>query len=133
MSRHSVDVEGLEHENPIPAACRKGNVVVSSGIFGAIPARGVAAKDRRPPESVEAEAAQMFSNMKMVIEAAGGTVDDIVSVSIWVTDKAYKPLINVPWREMFPDPHSRPTRDTDEVPKLSHGCRLRCKFIAVLG
>lgn len=133
MSRVSVDVEGLEHENPIPAACRKGNVIVSSGIFGAIPEPGVAAKHRRLPPTVEEEAAQMFRNMKAVVEAAGGTVDDIVSVSIWVTDKAYKPLVNGPWLEMFPDPHSRPARDTDEVPKLSHGCRLRCKFIAVVG
>jgi enamine deaminase RidA (YjgF/YER057c/UK114 family) len=129
----SFEVEGLEHENPIPAACRKGNVIISSGIFGAIPEAGVSAKNRKVPPTIEEEAAQMFRNMKTVVEAAGGTLADIVSVSIWVTDKAFKPLVNVPWREMFPDPHSRPTRDTDEVPKLSHGCRIRCKFIAVVG
>lgn len=132
MQRQSFEVKGLEHENPIPAVCRKGNVLVSSGIFGAVPAPGVSAKERKVPPAIEEEAAQMFRNMQTVIEAAGGTLEDIVSVSIWVTDRAYKPLVNKPWLEMFPDPHSRPTRDTDEVPKLSHGCRMRCKFIAVV-
>ena len=132
MNRASFEVAGLEHENPIPAACRKGNVIVSSGIFGAIPEHGVSAKNRKVPPTVEEEAAQMFQNMKTVVEAAGATLGDIVSVSVWVTDKAYKPLVNGPWLKMFPDPHSRPSRDTDEVEKISHGCRMRCKFIAVV-
>lgn len=133
MNRTSIEVKGLEHENPIPAASRKGNMIFSSGIFGAIPEAGVSAKNRKLPETIEEEAAQMFRNMRAVLDAAGATPDDIVSLSIWVTDRKYKAAVNVPWKEMFPDPHSRPTRDTDEVASLSHGCRIRCKFIAVVG
>ena len=54
----------------------------------------------------------MFDNVRRVIEAAGGTPDDIVKMTVWITDRALRPTINKYWVEMFPDPHSRPARHT---------------------
>ena len=54
----------------------------------------------------------MFANVRRVIEAAGGTPDDIVKMTVWITDRALRPIMNKHWVEMFPDPHSRPARHT---------------------
>ena len=35
--RHSFEVPGLHHENPIPMGCVIGNIMMSSGIFGMEP------------------------------------------------------------------------------------------------
>jgi hypothetical protein len=44
--RQSIYVDGFAHRNPVPAACRIGNLVYSGGIHGLDPATGVAA-DRK--------------------------------------------------------------------------------------
>jgi enamine deaminase RidA (YjgF/YER057c/UK114 family) len=41
----------------------------------------------------EAQVEQVFRNLRSVVEAAGGTLDDIVSLHIYVTDAAYRPAV----------------------------------------
>ena len=36
---------------------------------------------------------QVFQNLRTVVEAAGGSMDDIVKLNIYVTDAAYRPAI----------------------------------------
>ena len=68
--------------------------------------------------------------MKTTVETAGGTVDDIIDVKVFMGDKKNKEVLNGPWKSMFPDEHSEPTRGTTEE-KLSYG-NIRCQFIAVV-
>jgi enamine deaminase RidA (YjgF/YER057c/UK114 family) len=44
------------------------------------------------------------------METAGGTPDDIVKMTVWITDRALRPILNKHWIGMFPDPHSRPAK-----------------------
>ena len=41
----------------------------------------------------EAQVEQVFRNLRTVVEAAGGTLDDIVSLHIYVTDAGYRPAV----------------------------------------
>jgi enamine deaminase RidA (YjgF/YER057c/UK114 family) len=76
-------------------ACRIGNVIVSGLIRGPDPAT------RKLP-SVEQQCAHMVENMRLTVEAGGGTVDDIIKVTFWMEKIARKP-IDDEWVKMFPD------------------------------
>jgi enamine deaminase RidA (YjgF/YER057c/UK114 family) len=40
-----------------------------------------------------AQTEQIFRNLRSVVEAAGGTLDDIVKITIFVTDASYRPAV----------------------------------------
>lgn len=72
--RRSIEVSGVTHVNPIPAACRRGPFVVSGAIGGADPQTG------KVPDDLDAQCRQMFENVRRVMSAAGGTPDDIIKM-----------------------------------------------------
>ena len=105
--RQSINSPVARHENPIPNACRIGNIVMSSVIGGANPGT------REMPAALEQQVANVFANLRADIEAAGGTVDDIIKVTFWVKDPAtQRAALNAEWVRMFPDAASRPARHT---------------------
>jgi len=124
--RQSIDVAGARHQNPIPSASRKGPFVVSGAISGADPATG------KVPEDLDAQCAAMFANVRRVIETAGGTSDDIVKMTVWITDRALRPTLNKYWTEMFPDPHSRPARHTVTSGDFAPPMQIQCDLMAVI-
>jgi 2-iminobutanoate/2-iminopropanoate deaminase len=86
--RRSIEVGGVKHQNPIPAASRRGPFVVSGAISGTDAATG------KIPEDLDAQCAAMFANVRRLIEAAGGTPDDIIKMTVWITDRALRPTLN---------------------------------------
>ena len=102
--RRNFEVEGLRHENPIPMGCIIGNLMMTSGIFGMEPGT------RKVPDDVEGQCRLMFENVRRVIEAAGGSPEDIIKMVVWAKDKSFKQAMNKEWLAMFPDEHSRPDR-----------------------
>lgn len=42
----------------------------------------------------EAQAIQCFENVKAIVEAAGGTMDDVVRCNMYVTDRSYRAIVN---------------------------------------
>ena len=70
----------------------------------------------------------MFANVRRVMDAAGGSADDIIKMNVWITDRALRPIINKYWVEMFPDPHSRPARHTHRPAATSP---RRCRSSAI--
>ena len=40
-----------------------------------------------------AQTEQVFANLRTVVEACGGTMSDIVKITIFVTDAAYRPAV----------------------------------------
>jgi len=125
--RRSFEVPGLEHENPIPMGCVIGPFMMSSGIFGMEPGT------RKTPPDVESQCKLMFANVRRVMEAAGGSVDDIIKMVVWARDKAFKEAVNKEWLAMFPDTHSRPARHTMLYGGFSGNTLVQCEIVAVLG
>jgi 2-iminobutanoate/2-iminopropanoate deaminase len=123
--RRSIYVETFAHANPVPAACRIGDMVYSGGIHGFDPAT------RSPAEGIEAQCALMFTHVGTIIRAAGGTTDDIIKMTLWMNDRSLRPIVNREWLAMFPDETSRPTRHAIKA-NLEGGILIQCDFIAVL-
>ena len=122
--RRSIHVGGIAHKSPIPNASRVGNIIASGLIRGADPMTSKLA------DTLQEQCGFMFSNMRATVEAGGGTVEDIVKVTIWIKALAREP-INVEWVKMFPDPQTRPARQVVEVP-MEEGVLVQCDFLAVL-
>lgn len=123
MRRLSINVSSVRHRSPIPNACRIGNIIVSGLIRGPDPLT------HELPTTVEEQCVHVFENMRLTVEAAGGSVDDIIKVTFWVKELVRK-SINDEWVKMFPDPASRPARQVMEVP-MEEGVLMQCDFMAV--
>lgn len=127
MKRRSVDVPGLSHGGlPIPQACVVGNLLISGGISPLDPATGGV-----PPGTGE-QVELVFANVRRILDAAGGSTDDIVKCTVFVRDKAIRPVIDKHWSEMFPDERSRPARHTLRI-DLTDPLQIQLEITAVLG
>jgi 2-iminobutanoate/2-iminopropanoate deaminase len=125
-SRQSFEVEGLEHDNPIPMGCKIGPFMMTSGIFGKEPGT------RKAPDDIEGQCALMFANVRRVMKAAGGSTEDIIKMVVWAKDKSFKEAMNREWLAMFPDPHSRPARHTMQYAGFSGNILIQCEIVAVI-
>jgi 2-iminobutanoate/2-iminopropanoate deaminase len=124
--RQSIDGSRARHENPIPNACRIGNIVMSSVIGGSNPGT------RDLPSTLEQQVANVFGYIRHDIEAAGGTVADIIKINFWMKDPVkQRTALNEEWVKMFADPASRPARHTQQLPADSRAL-VQADFIAVL-
>ncbi len=123
--REVIHVPGTGHQNPIPTAVKIGNKVYTSALIGSDPETG------EMPERVEDEVANLFYYMKKIMELAGGTTDDIAHISVLLSDREYKKIVNVEWLKMFPDENNRPARHST-VQDLREGLRVQIEMVAVL-
>ena len=125
--RKSINYPGFAHQNPIPNASLMGNILMSSIISGRDPETGAT-----PPE-LAAQVTNVFKQIKLCVEAAGGTVDDILKVNFWMKDPATgRKALNGEWAAMFPDADSRPARHTLSLPPDA-AAHVTCDFVAVIG
>ena len=124
--RQSIDIPDLPlHNQPFPAASRKGNMIFSSAISG------MDRKSKTVPDDAKAQIQNAFDNLKSLVEAGGGTLDDIVKCTVFLQDREMRPLVNQVWEKFFPDPHSRPVRHTIGGP-LPKNYVIQLEFVAVL-
>ena len=122
----SIHVEGLQHGAPIPMGARVGNMIFSSGIIGADPSTG------QVPDNLESQCVFAFANMKTMVENAGGSVQNIGSIKVYVKDRSQREAVNRPWLEMFPDENDRPARHAIEYDAFPPGVLVQLEVIAVV-
>lgn len=126
-ARRSIEVEGFNHgAQPIPAASRVGNVVMTGGVYGLDPATG------KIPDDVEKQAELMFDNLKRIMAAAGGAMDRIVKMTVYVKVPEARQAVNKHWVVAFPDAASRPARHTFQNDHLPANMLVQCDAMAVL-
>lgn len=53
---------------------------------------------------------RILTNLKISVEAAGGTMDDVIQVLVSLTDRAHLAAMNEAWRRYFKQPY--PQRST---------------------
>ena len=80
---------------------------------------------------IEAQAKRVFDNMRAVVGAAGGTLDDIVKLSILLVDLGDFAKVNEMMAAEFKEPY--PARSTYQVAALPRGARIEVEAVAVLG
>ena len=123
--RQVIQINGSAHENPIPTAVKIGNMVYTSALMGTDPSSG------QMPETVEEEVAQLFTYILEIMEKAGGSSENIAHLSVSVTNRSYKEIVNKEWLKLFPDPDNRPARHTT-VHSLKTGVHVQVEMVAVL-
>lgn len=123
--RKSISAKGLSHRHPVPNACRIGNMVFSGAVHGVSPIT------HELPSGMADQSANVFANMLAIIEAAGGSVEDIIKVEIYLRDSSDRNAVNEEWLRMFPDPQSRPARHVRPLPPDSPSL-VQSEFIAVV-
>ncbi len=80
---------------------------------------------------IEAQAKRVFDNMRAVVGATGGTLDDIVKLSILLVDLGDFAKVNEMMAAEFKEPY--PARSTYQVAALPRGARIEVEAVAVLG
>ncbi len=123
--RDSFYSKGFAHKNPIPNACQIGNIIVTGVIIGKDPSTGIL------PESLDEQCACMFRQIRVIMEEAGSSTDDIIKITVWMKDSSDRSALNREWLAMFPDPDSRPARQA-MVMDMSGGMLVKCDIMAVM-
>jgi enamine deaminase RidA (YjgF/YER057c/UK114 family) len=120
----AVYVRGLEHgTNPIPAATRRGPLVVTSNVFGHDRKTGLV------PGTVEEEYDTVFANLVEVMKTAGSSAEAIMRVALTMASEEHRPALNAAWVKYFPDPAFRPCRDVT-FGATPAGCNVYLNVIA---
>lgn len=129
MRRKSISVPGLGHDDqPIPTA-----VTISGAIGGLLVTGGISGRDPETgemPRDVGDEVAQVFANLRAVLEAAECGPEHVVKITVFTVDRSIRDHVNREWVAMFPDPESRPARHT--LTQQLAGMRLQLDCLAVL-
>lgn len=123
--RRSINIAGFRHSNPIPNASIVGSLLMSGVIVGRDPGA------KTIPEDLDGQLANMFAHVDEIMRTAGGSPDDIIKMTVWLTDTGDRELLNKRWLEMFPDPDARPTRHVLPL-QVRSDALVQCDITAVL-
>lgn len=107
------------------AAVQGGRTVYLSGQIGLEPGTGELVS-----ENFEGQVRQAFANLTAVIEAAGGTLDDIVKLTLFLTDLSKFGSVNAIMADLIPQPY--PARSTIGVASLPKGAQFEVEAIIVI-
>jgi reactive intermediate/imine deaminase len=91
-------------------AIRAGNTIYLSGQIGLDP------ETMQLAEGIDAQIRRVFLNLQAVAETAGGGLDDIVKLTVYLTDLAHFPRVNEIMAGFFKQPY--PARATVGVAAL---------------
>ena len=102
-----------------------GTTVYLSGQIGLVPATGEMVSDH-----FEDQVRQAFANMRAVIEASGGRLENIVKLTLFLTDLGKFGVANSFMAEQLPQPY--PARSTVGVASLPKGAQFEIEAVIVV-
>lgn len=108
---------------PYSQAINCGDFVFLSGQIHLVPETGLVAKG-----GLEAQAHQMFANIKAVLAEAGMSLSNVVKTTVFMTDLSQFAAFNAIYAEYFKAPY--PARSCVEVSALPKGVLVECELIA---
>ena len=122
-----------------PHARRVGDQLFLSGVGPRDPASNggpgnVHAEDGRLISyDIDAQTRSVFANVRAVLESSGARWEDLVDVTVYLTDMArdFK-RYNAIWAEYFPDVTTAPCRTTLGITALPTPIAIELKCIAVI-
>lgn len=122
-----------------PHARRVGDLLFLSGVgprtpgSNAIPGNVHDADGRLVAYDIEAQCRQVFANVRAVLEAAGARWEDLVDVTVFLTDMQRDfAAYNRVYAEHFPDPATAPCRTTLGITALPTPIAIELKCVARL-
>ena len=123
-----------------PHARRVGDLLFLSGIgprdpaSNAVPGNVQDAEGRLISYDIDQQARAVFANVRAVLQASGARWEDLVDVTVYLTDMArdFK-RYNAVWAECFPDIDTAPCRTTLGITALPTPIAIELKCVAALG
>lgn len=106
-------------------AVRAGNAVYLSGQIGFDPAT------MELVEGIDAQIDRVFRNLQAVVQAAGGSFDDVVRVTVYLTDLGHFGKVNETMARYFREPY--PARAAIGVASLPRGALVEIDAVMHLG
>ncbi len=108
---------------PYSQAIDCGDTVYCSGQIPLDPQTGAVVEG-----GLEAQAHQMFRNVKAVLAEAGLSLQNVVKTTVFMTDLGQFGALNAIYAEYFAEPY--PARSCVEVSALPKGVLVECEVIA---
>jgi reactive intermediate/imine deaminase len=125
MSKHAISSPDAPAAlGPYSQAIRAGHTVYLSGQLGLDPVTGILV------EGIEAQTHQVFLNLRAVAAAAGGSLDNMVKLSILMQDLGDFAKVNEIMSSYFKQPY--PARATYQVAALPRAALIEVEGILVL-
>ena len=106
-------------------AVRAGDTVYVSGQIPLDPATGELVSG-----DIDAEIRRVFDNLQAIIRAAGGSFDNVVKLTVFLTDLVHFPRVNEIMATYFAQPY--PARAAVGVAALPRGARVEMECILAL-
>ena len=110
---------------PYSQAVRQGDTVYLSGQIPLDPNSGLLIEG-----DIDAQARRAFDNLRAVCEAAGGSLDDVVRLGLYLTDLGQFAAVNAVMSDYFETPY--PARSTIGVASLPRGAQFEVDAVMVL-
>ncbi len=107
---------------PYSQAIISGNMLFTSGQIPVNPETG------EIPEGVEAQAHQVLTNLKNLLEAAGSSINNVVKTSVFIKNMEDFATINEIYAKYFTSPY--PARSCVEVAKLPKDVLIEIEAVA---
>ena len=110
--------------SPLSQAIIGGKTIYISGQLGKTQATG------KLVSNIEEQIKNALLNLKIIIEEAGGNLDDIVKTTIFLKNLDHVSTVNDIYNEYFPD--TKPARSCIEISRLAGGALIEIEAIGVL-
>ena len=107
---------------PYSQAITINNMVFTSGQIPVNPLTG------EVPAEIEAQANQVFTNLKNLLEASGTSIDKVVKTTVFIQNMDDFPIVNKIYETYFTKPY--PARSCVEVSKLPKDVLIEVEAIA---
>ncbi len=123
MTKEIISTENAPQAiGPYSQAVKTGNLIFISGQIPLNPSTGDLVSG-----SIEDEANQVLNNLKSICEAAGYSLEDVVKITIFLTDLSNFASVNEVMKQHFQEPY--PARATVEVSGLPLGVNVEIEAI----
>jgi reactive intermediate/imine deaminase len=109
---------------PYSQGARSGNLVFLSGQVGLVP------DTKTLVPEFEGQVRQAFANMLALVDASGATPDQLLKLTLFVTDMSTFAVVNKIMGELLPQPY--PARSTVGVASLPLGAQFEVEAIISL-
>jgi reactive intermediate/imine deaminase len=114
----------LPKDLPFSDGVRVGSLIILSGQVGIKPGTLDLVKG-----GITAESRQTFDNIRAILAAHGGSLNDVVRVQVMLADMAAWPQFNDVYREFFSEPW--PARSAFAASGLALGAKVEVEVFAV--
>lgn len=104
-----------------------GGVVYVAGQLPLHPATGALVGEG----DIEVQAERTLRNVAAILDAAGSGLDRVLSMTIYITDRALWAKVNAVYSRLLGD--HRPARAVIPVPELREGCLIEIQAVGAIG